>query len=267
MRAPLSPPCAILTYHSLDESGSVLSVAPARFRQQMQALAEMDVDVVPLRDVLSPAILPRSRPAVALTFDDGFHNLYTHALSVLASHRFSATVFLVSDYCGARNDWPTQPRGVTPQPLLRWKEIAEMRAAGWEVGAHTRSHPDLRTLPADALVAEIVGGKHRIEDELGEGVETFAYPYGGYCRAARTIVEEHFELACSTRLGYVGPGCDRWNLERLDCYYLARASHFRRVFHPTGFAYIGARRILRDLRASALGLGAQFLRTGTGGPQ
>jgi hypothetical protein len=41
---------AILTYHAIDESGSVLSTSPGLFTQQMQILAESGVRVVPLTE-------------------------------------------------------------------------------------------------------------------------------------------------------------------------------------------------------------------------
>ena len=68
----------ILTYHSIDDSGSVISVSPAQFRRHMQILTEKRIRVVPLRDVQA------TPGAVALTFDDGYRNLVEHAAPVLA---------------------------------------------------------------------------------------------------------------------------------------------------------------------------------------
>src|SRR6202043_11676 len=93
---------AILTYHSLDDSGSVISVPPALFRRQMDFLAASGIPVVPLNEVMK-------RPgSVAITFDDGFRNFADHAVPVLERHRLPATVFVVSRYCGLTNDWPSQ---------------------------------------------------------------------------------------------------------------------------------------------------------------
>jgi hypothetical protein len=54
----------ILTYHSVDESGSVISTSPALFESQMRWLAASGLPVVPLRSVL------RHSGALALPFDD-----------------------------------------------------------------------------------------------------------------------------------------------------------------------------------------------------
>ena len=65
---------AILTYHSLDDSGSVISTPPSRFQRQMEFLAASGIPVAPLDQVLA---CPGS---VAITFDDGFRNLLDHAV-------------------------------------------------------------------------------------------------------------------------------------------------------------------------------------------
>src|SRR5438132_3962726 len=101
---------AVLTYHAIDESGSVLSTSPRLFAQQMQILAASGVRTVPLTDL--PNLISAastSAPVVALTFDDGFMSVYEYALPVIAGYGFPATVFVVSDYCGRTNAWPSQP--------------------------------------------------------------------------------------------------------------------------------------------------------------
>src|SRR5215472_13250041 len=112
-------PCSwILTYHSLDTSGSVISLDPKLFRDQMEWLRGTGIEVVPLERV-------KERPgAVAITFDDGFRNFYEDAFPVLQDHRFPATVFIVTDFCGRQNNWPSQPASppVPRLPLMNWSE-------------------------------------------------------------------------------------------------------------------------------------------------
>ena len=60
---------AILTYHSIDPSGSPISVSPAAFRRHIEWLASGRVRVVRLEELMR---LPAGEDAVALTFDDGF---------------------------------------------------------------------------------------------------------------------------------------------------------------------------------------------------
>ena len=241
---------AILTFHAIDWSGSVLSTSPPLFAEQMRVLAESGARIVPLPDLPSLITAPSTpAPVVALTFDDGFLSVYEHALPVLTHYGFPATVFVVSDYCGRTNGWPSQPAQVKRQPLLNWQELHELIHAGVSVGCHTGTHPDLRNLATSEMSQEITGAKSRIEEALGVAVEAFAYPYGAYNHEVRALVASEFSLACATTLGFVGSDSDPFALERLDMYYLRRPALFARLFTPPVRNYFRFRRSLRDLRA------------------
>lgn len=234
----------ILTYHSLDTSGSVISVAPDRFRSQMEWLARSGIPVVPLERI-------RETPAgMALTFDDGFRNFYQNAFPVLAAHRFPATVFVVSGYCGGRNDWPTQPRntGVPVLELMRWSEVEEVARAGISIGCHTATHPRLTALAESEIESELADSRTAIEDRIGRRVESFAYPYGGTAPGVRAVVGRHFRLACSTRLAPVSPAADLLDLPRIDVYYFRKQFWFRALGRPHGSAYLTSRALLRGIR-------------------
>ncbi len=240
---------AILTYHSLDESGSILSTPPRIFAEQMRILSELDVRVIPLGQVqhqLQPGLPPEC--LVAITFDDGFRNVYQHGFPALQRYGFPATVFLVTDHCERTNSWPSQPRFAERRPLLQWNEIREMSAAGIAFGSHTRTHPDLRTLPRVAAEEELVTSKKVIEDVIGRSVDTFAYPYGAYDDTIRRLAQAHFSLACATDLDFARTESDPFALERLDMYYLRRSVLFRRLFSSEIAAYIRSRRSIRELR-------------------
>ena len=240
---------AILTYHSIDDSGSVLSTAPRVFAEQMQILYMMGLKVVPLsqvQHVLDDATSPKN--LVAITFDDGYRNVREVALPVLQRYGFTATVFLVTDYCGRTNAWPGLPLSIERRPLLRWAEIREMSEAGIAFGSHTRTHPDLRNTIMHVIEDELTVSKKTIEDAIGCPVNTLAYPYGFYDDTVKRLAQAHFTLACSTTLGFARSGSDLFALERIDMYYLQRPALFRRLFTPEVGSYIGLRRTIRALR-------------------
>jgi peptidoglycan/xylan/chitin deacetylase (PgdA/CDA1 family) len=233
---------AILTYHSLDRSGSVISVMPEVFRRQMQMLEDNGVPVVPL------AKIRQSPGAVALTFDDGFGNFLEHAMPVLEQHRFPATVFVVSGHCGRRNDWPGQWRATPRLELMSWSELRAIARRGMEIGAHTAHHPDLTKLPEAEADRELAGCRAAIEQEAGAAVESFAYPYGAVNDAVRRLARRHFARACGTRLEFVQPGSDPAELPRLDAYYLRRLIWFDHLMRPMGRGYLSLRSSLRRVR-------------------
>jgi peptidoglycan/xylan/chitin deacetylase (PgdA/CDA1 family) len=251
---PRSPAIAILTYHSLDDSGSVLSTRPQLFAEQMRLLHELNVRVVSLAEVRRAlqGAAPLA-PMVALTFDDGFQSVYEHGFPILQRYGFPATVFVVTDYCGKINSWPGQPAHIERRPLLGWSAVREMSTAGVDCGCHTRTHPNLRRIARDAVEEELVASKQALEDAIGRPVETFAYPYGAYDPASRLLAQTHFTLACSARLGFVRAGGDLFALERLDAYYLRSPMLFRYLFRRGTEGYIRFRRGLRELKQLAMG--------------
>jgi peptidoglycan/xylan/chitin deacetylase (PgdA/CDA1 family) len=238
---------AILTYHSLDASGSVISITPERFRWQMEWLARSGTPVVPLTRI-------RETPgAVALTFDDGFRNFFEQALPVLAEYRYPATVFVVSGHCDGRNNWPGQSSGVPMLELMGWSEVAEAASLGIELGGHTVCHPRLTELSEARVREELRACRSEIEQRAGCAVSSFAYPYGSCDTRVRELTAAEYKLACGTGLGYVSAGADRFELPRLDVYYLRSPRWFEAIHSAQGKVYLAGRRWLREARQRVAG--------------
>ena len=231
----------ILTYHSLDESESVISIPPSLFRQQMEFLAASGMPVVPLDQALH-------RPgSVAITFDDGFCNLLDHAVPVLERLRLPATIFVVSEYCGRNNNWPSQLHGVPDLPLLSWDKLSALPPL-ISLGAHTMTHPDLRRLSAEECERELYECQGQIEQHLGRPVRCLAYPYGASSPQVRSLADRHFELAVGTSLRFLSTRSSRLDLPRIDAYYLRGWFSLERLFTESASLYIGFRSLLRDVR-------------------
>jgi peptidoglycan/xylan/chitin deacetylase (PgdA/CDA1 family) len=233
---------AILTYHSLDTSGSVISVAPATFRRQMEWLARSGMPVVPL------ARIRQTPGAVALTFDDAFRNFFEVALPILAEHRFPATVFVVSGHCGGRNNWPGQSAGIPIMELMDWSHLREASGHGIDLGGHTASHPRLTELGDARVSEELRVCRCEIEQRAGCEVRHFAYPYGSCDARVRMLAANEYSLACGTALDYAGPRSDDFELPRLDAYYLRSPRWFEGMHTAEGRMYLTARRWLRRVR-------------------
>jgi peptidoglycan/xylan/chitin deacetylase (PgdA/CDA1 family) len=245
MREGLAVPAksCILTYHSLDTSGSVISVSPDVFHEQVDWLAANGVPVVPLERI-------RETPdAVALTFDDGLCSFWEHAAPLLQRYRFPATVFVVSGYCGGWNDWPSQPfrMGIPRLELMGWRELEQIAKLGVTIGCHTVTHPHLSRLSAAEVEEELHRSRSAIEQRLGMAVDTFAYPYGDSTPLVRRVAARHFRLACGTRLAFLSSRSDPLDLPRLDAYYLRGRFWFRGLHKRYGGAYLSARSWLREI--------------------
>lgn len=173
----------VLCYHSIHPTLPFASATPELFRDHLSFLQET-CDVVPLSDVNRVAAGPRrSRAAVALTFDDGYRDNYTHALPLLDEMGMPATFFLTVGLVERDPDVVarlTSIRRTTQAAVtaVTWQEARELVAAGHDVGSHTWSHPILARLDAESAREELVRAKNVLEHNLGTPVTSFAYPFG-----------------------------------------------------------------------------------------
>ena len=116
---------AILCYHSVEpEWASPLAVGPDAFRAHCRWLARRR-GVVPLEQAVSKLDRSLRLPAgiTAVTFDDGFASLYTHAYPALAARAIPWTVFLVAETLT-----PTGRPGELSDVLARLVASPELRA-------------------------------------------------------------------------------------------------------------------------------------------
>lgn len=246
----------ILTYHSIDPSGSPISVSPDELARHVEWLASGEVAVLPLTDVARADVVG---DAVALTFDDGFANL-AQAWPLLREHGLPATVFVVPERVGRDNAWEGEGpavRGVPVLPLLAWDELGRLAEDGLAIGGHGLRHVPLPGLSAAELEDEVQGSRARIERELGIVPETFAYPYGLHDSAAVTEVRRAYRLACTTELRALEPSDHPLLLPRLDAYYLRAPGRLESWGRPAFRAYVAFRAGARGLRGFARGLGGK----------
>jgi peptidoglycan/xylan/chitin deacetylase (PgdA/CDA1 family) len=173
-----------LCYHSVSTVGTRASTEEALFRSHLSWIAE-HCRVVPFAELPRIARRPDgSRPTVAITFDDGYEDNHRYALPALADLGLTATFFITSGLIDG--DRATAARmgrvwGAADMGRLRsmtWGQIEELQASGMTIGAHTRTHPNLRALSHHEAREEIRVSKYRLEEQMGRAVNTFAYPFG-----------------------------------------------------------------------------------------
>ena len=103
--------------------------------------------------------------------------------------------------------------------MMRPAQIKHLHDEGMEIGGHTVNHPILTVLDEQEARAEIVGGKHRLEEITGAPVTLFAYPngkpgrdYGS--REVELVKQAGFVAAVSTVSGVANRSSDRFQLPR-----------------------------------------------------
>lgn len=191
----------VLLYHAVDDpvpgDRLALRVPRGRFLEQMQLLRDEGYRVVPLAAVGEPQRTGDER-CVAITFDDGYRS-HAWAAATLHAFGFPATFFLVPRFLD----------GVTAPAVywetwghLGWDDAATLIENGFEVGAHSVTHPDLRTCGDAELDHEVGGARALLEARLGGRIASFSYPYGRHdARVRNAATRAGYQLACTSRYG------------------------------------------------------------------
>ena len=103
------------------------------------------------------------KKVIALTFDDGPGPYTPAVLSVLEQYHVPATFFEIGE------------------EVARYPQFAKMvAAAGYPVEDHTWSHPDLTTLPASGVAAQIDMTQAEIESVTGTTPQCVRPPYDAW---------------------------------------------------------------------------------------
>ena len=241
---------AVLTFHAVDPSGSVLALAPPQLQSLVRGIRASGHEIVSLRNLLEH---PGARNRVALSFDDGMRSVHDAALPILREEGATATLFLTTGYVGVDNDWPSQPPSAPRLPMMDWDQVEALHAAGWDVQAHTRSHPDLRALSDDEIREEMEAADAAIEGHLGHRPDQFAYPYGYADERVSTFAQDRYAWCVTTEMAALdGRGEDELRdggVPRLDAFYV-REERWHRAFGGVTFrAWIAARAAIRRLRS------------------
>ncbi|MEE8059672.1 MAG: polysaccharide deacetylase family protein [Pseudomonadales bacterium] len=235
---------AILTFHSIDDSGSVLSYPPSLFAQLLENLHNANLSVVNLDTILAPT----TQHGVTLTFDDGMRSVYNNALPILRDHAAPAHIFITTNAVGTEQQWPKQPSDVPSFDMLSWDNIEQLHQSGVAIDAHT--HPDMRKLSTEQMAAECEQANDEIERRIGRRPEFFAYPFGYHNKQARDYSRKLYTGSVTTELRSLSHQEDHAALPRLDSYYLQSPWLLNNLSSPLTKGYIQLRWLLRTLRGS-----------------
>lgn len=237
---------AILTYHSIDASGSVLSLDRDAFRRHAAWLAGAGLRAMPLERLLA---LPADATGVAITFDDAFVNFATEAWPVLRDHGHDVTVFVPTGHAGGTNRWEAGGQlGVPVLSLLDWAALGRLAEEGVTLGSHGVRHVRLTGVPDAQLETEVEASAAKLRQETGRWPGAFAYPYGDVDNRVVAAVRNRYGLAVTTEYRPVSWRDEAHRLPRLDTWYLRRPGGLE-AFGTNRFrAAVALRRQLRRIR-------------------
>ena len=184
----------ILMYHSISDMGgpwAELCVSESDFQAQLDYLVEAGYHTITLQELYqhweTNKVLP-TKPIV-ITFDDGYRDSYTAAYPLMAAVNYRGVIF------------PYVTKLQSNKGIIV-EELKELVAAGWEVGSHTYSHPDLTTLSDSECERELTESRQVLSDLTGFEVTSLCYPAGRFNDAVvNTAALAGYDMAVTTKSG------------------------------------------------------------------
>jgi peptidoglycan/xylan/chitin deacetylase (PgdA/CDA1 family) len=223
----------VLMYHSITEdppaATRALSVGPADLERQLRFVRDNGFTGLTFGNLCVRVRTGVGLPArpVVLTFDDGYADVHTDALPLLARYGFPATVFVTTGWIRDVGRWAA---GRPLDQTLAWTQVRELADAGTEIAAHGHSHTQLDQLDETTLRVELSLGKALLEDRLGAAVPSVAYPFGYSSRRVReAAAAAGYDQAAAVGNAAAGAGGDAFAVPRL---------RVRRSTAPVAFAQI-----------------------------
>ena len=173
----------VLCYHAVSPRwATALAVSPTAFDAQIHHLVRHGWRPTTFSDAV---VSTRPGKLLAITFDDAFASVKALAWPILRDYGAVATVFAPTAFMDGHTalDWAgiDEWRHTADADELRamdWDDLAELAAAGWEVGSHTCTHPHLTELDDETLAHELRESRATCAAHLGQPCRSIAYPYG-----------------------------------------------------------------------------------------
>ncbi len=149
-------------------------------------------------------VIPLARPIVTLTFDDFFSSFYDTVYPMMKAYDFGGTVYLTTQDLGTPN-------------TLTATQLNEMRAGGFEVGAHTVTHAHLPFVSSSQVDYELSQSQKDIQNFLGIKPINFATPYGEYNDTIKEHMKPYYRSHRSVDVGYnTKDNFDAYNIKAMS---------------------------------------------------
>jgi peptidoglycan/xylan/chitin deacetylase (PgdA/CDA1 family) len=243
----------VLCYHAISHVWpAALAASPYMFRYQLETLLRRGYKGATFTDLVNGEAPPK---AFVVTFDDAYRSVMRDARPVLDDLGVPGTVFAPTSMVGRPGPmaWDGIDQWIgTPYErelaCMSWDELRELKATGWEIASHTKSHPRLTELADDELGSELVGSREVCEQELGIDSVTLAYPYGIHDARVRAAARD---------AGYAAAAADRpgpvrqFQWPRINIHQIDDPWRFRLKVSP----------VVRALRDSPPGVALDGLRS------
>jgi peptidoglycan/xylan/chitin deacetylase (PgdA/CDA1 family)/glycosyltransferase involved in cell wall biosynthesis len=153
-----------------------------------------------------------------ITFDDGYADNHDNMLPLMEKYGFKGVLFPIGDPKISTNIWDEKEINGSGR-LMNVDQLKAFKEAGWEIGAHTMTHPDLTKLSDEKICYEITESKKQLENNLNIKISVLAYPFGCTDKRVKNITKNAgFSLGISTDSGGLTIEDDRFEVFRVNMF-------------------------------------------------
>ncbi|HMT06475.1 MAG TPA: polysaccharide deacetylase family protein [Pyrinomonadaceae bacterium] len=216
----MKPP--VLLYHKIDLPTPDIKVrgaftAPRIFEKQVAYLVKKQIKVVTVGELVEHYNSFGEFPArtLAISFDDGWKDNFTHAFPILKKYGLRATIYLVADCLGRTTD-QVVPTGEEPREHISADDVREMAGYGVEFGSHTLSHRWLNEISPDEVDREMIESRSFVENLTQTDCKTIAYPAGFFNDHAKSSAKAAGYLAAFSTIYGDDSASDLFELNRTE---------------------------------------------------
>jgi len=214
-------PLIVLFYHRIaDDHPNAWTVSNQTFARQIRWL-QTRFDLISLEETQRRIDSGRNtRPAVSITFDDGYAENCQRALPLLLKEGIACTYFVSTQHILSGQPFPHDVANGRPLQPNTPEQLRALSDAGLEIAAHTRTHADLgKIADTQTLYDEVIGSVKDLETLLDRRVRYFAFPFGLHANlnaaAFHLARQAGLEAVCSAYGGYNFAGDDSFHLQRI----------------------------------------------------
>lgn len=213
------PVTGIFLHRVADDQPNPWSMTIQQF-DSMLAWLEANVDLVST-DEAQRRIREgnNSRPAVVITFDDGYADNCLHAIPTLISKKIPFTYYVTTNNVRTGEYYPHDIKNNQQLAPNSIDEIKAMSDAGVTIGVHTRTHCNVAQLNSkNEFDYEIKGSRNDLAEWTGKLPQHFAFPFGLpehlSPSSIQYLADEGFSSYCSASGGFNSPYQDSFHLRR-----------------------------------------------------
>lgn len=145
----------MLTYHSVSDGKTPISVRKDEFRRQMAFLKARKINIISLRKFLDfkSGKLKLLGKNILITFDDAFRDVFLNALPILKEFGFPAAIFVNPSLIGSKAEFATFEED-RARDICSLADLHKLEESGVAIANHGYSHKPFSGLSDAEVISE-----------------------------------------------------------------------------------------------------------------